>query len=233
MPGALAQRIAQLVFGGRCYLCRGSAGGLLCAACDADLPRLDGLRCPRCALASPGGATCGRCLAQPPAYDATVAALAYAFPADVLVQALKFRSELSLAPLLAAMLAARLPADARPDYVLPMPLAAARLRARGFNQSLEVARALVRGTALRLAPRLAERARDTPPQFGLPLEARAKNVRGAFRCDASLEGAEVAVVDDVMTTGATLEELAATLKRAGAARVVNWVVARTPAPGDA
>jgi ComF family protein len=233
MPGALAQRFAQLVFGGRCYLCRGAAGGLLCAACDAELPRLAGPRCPRCALASPGGELCGRCLAQPPAYDATVAALDYAFPADVLVQALKFRAELSLAPFLAGLLAARLPADARPDYVLPMPLAPARLRTRGFNQSQEIGRALVRGTALRLAPQLAERTSDTPPQFDLPYAARAKNVRGAFRCRDALGGAEVAVLDDVMTTGATLAELAATLKRAGAARVINWVVARTPAPGDA
>jgi ComF family protein len=233
MLGGLAQRIGSLVFGGRCYLCRGAAGGVLCECCDADLPRLAGARCPRCALASSADGPCGRCLARPPSYDATVAALDYDFPADVLVQALKFRGELALAPLLGGLLAARLPQAARPDFVLPVPLAAARLRARGFNQALEIARELVRGTGLRLAPRLAERARDALPQVELPHAARARNVRGVFRCTASLEGAEVALVDDVMTTGATLEELAATLKRAGAARVVNWVVARTPAPGDA
>jgi ComF family protein len=236
MTGGLARRLAnlaKLAFGGSCYLCRGAADGVLCAACDAELPRLAGPACPRCALPSHGGALCGRCLAQPPAYDATVAALAYEFPADVLVQGLKFRGELALAPLLGELLAARLPRGARADFILPVPLAPARLRARGFNQALEIARALADATGSRLAPRLAERSRDTQPQLELPPEARARNVRGAFHCGERLERAEVALVDDVMTTGATLEELAATLKRAGAARVVNWVVARTAPPAHA
>ena len=91
MLGTLARRFANLAFGGRCFLCRGAAGAVLCAECDADLPRLEGPLCPRCALAAPAGEVCGRCLAHPPAYDATVAALGYEFPADALVQALKFR----------------------------------------------------------------------------------------------------------------------------------------------
>ncbi|MDH4094822.1 MAG: ComF family protein [Betaproteobacteria bacterium] len=230
MLGGLARRfvnLAHLAFGGSCYLCRGVADGVLCAQCDAELPRLEGALCPRCALPSPAGETCGQCLAQPPAYDATVAALAYEFPCDVLVQGLKFRGELALAPLLGGLLAARLPRDARADFILPVPLAAARLRVRGFNQSLEIARAVAAATGCRLAPLAAERGRDTPAQLDLPLAERARNVRGAFRCAAPFAGAEVALVDDVMTTGATLAELAATLKRAGAARVVNWVVART------
>jgi ComF family protein len=227
MPGSLARRIVNLAFGGSCYLCRGAAESVLCAECDAELPRLDAAACPRCALPSPGGALCGRCLAHAPAYDATVAALAYEFPADVLVQGLKYRGELALAPLLGQMLAARLPRGARVDYILPVPLSRARLRERGFNQALEIARPLAAATGCPLAPLLAERSRDTPPQLDLPLEERARNVRGAFRCAQALERASIALVDDVMTTGATLEELAATLKRAGAAHVVNWVVART------
>ena len=233
MLGPLARRLANLAFGGSCFLCRGAAGSVLCAACDADLPRLGGPLCPRCALPSPAGEVCGRCLARAPAYDATTAALAYAFPADVLVQALKFRGELALAPLLGALLAARLERAARVDFVLPVPLAAARLRARGFNQALEIARHVARAAGARLEPLLAERSRDTASQVELAYAERSKNVRGAFRCERSLAGAAVALVDDVMTTGATLDELAATLKRAGAARVVNWVVARTPAPADA
>jgi len=229
-PARHLASLAGLAFGGSCYLCRGAAEGMLCAACDAELPRLEGAACPRCALPSPGGAICGRCLARTPAYDGTIAALAYEFPADVLVQGLKFRGELALAPLLGQVLAARLPRAARVDFILPVPLSAARLAARGFNQALEIARALARATGCRLAPLLAERSRDTPPQLELPLEERARNVRGAFRCGERLERAEIAVVDDVMTTGATLEELAAALKRAGAARVVNWVVARTLPP---
>jgi ComF family protein len=233
MIGKLARRIANLAFGGSCYLCRGAAEGVLCAQCDAELPRLGDAACPRCALPSPAGALCGRCLARAPAYDGTVAALAYEFPADVLVQGLKFRGELALAPLLGRLLAARLPRGARADFIVPVPLSAARLRSRGFNQAHEIARAVAAATGCRLAPLLAERSRDTPPQLDLPPEERARNVRGAFRCSQRLERAEIAVVDDVMTTGATLEELAATLKRAGAARVVNWVVARTAPPAHA
>ncbi len=231
-----ARRIANLVFGGTCLLCRGSADsarneGLLCAACDRDLPRLTaGELCPRCALASPGGAVCGACLAAPPQFDATVAALAYRFPADVLIQALKFRGALALAALLGRELAQRVTGVSTLDAVLPVPLSPARLRERGYNQSMEIARTVARTTGLELQPWLCERSRDTPAQLDLPPADRARNVRGAFRCPHSLDGIAVAVVDDVMTTGATLNELAGTLRRAGAARVVNWVAARTFPP---
>jgi len=227
MLESLGRRAASLMFGGSCYLCRGAAQGVLCDSCDADLPRLDAARCPRCALASPGAAVCGRCLTQPPAYDATSAALAYAFPADVLVQALKFRGELALAPVLGELLARCLSGTA--DCIVPVPLSDERLRGRGYNQSLEIARRVAALTGARLAPELCERRRDTGAQMDLPLEERAKNVRGAFHCPHMVGSATVAVLDDVMTTGATLDEIAATLKRAGAARVVNWVVARTAA----
>ena len=217
-------RIASLLFGGSCFICRGAARELLCSACAAELPRLRRPVCPRCALDSPGGALCGRCLRERPTYDATRAALAYEFPADALIQALKFRGELALAPLLAALLAERLDSE-RVDHVVPVPLSRERLRRRGYNQAVEIARHLSREG---LAPMLCERTRDAPPQMELPYDARQRNVRGAFRCTRELIGATVAVVDDVMTTGATLDELARTLKRAGALRVVNWVVARTP-----
>jgi ComF family protein len=216
-------RIASVLFGGSCFLCRGRAQDLLCAECDADLPRLESALCPRCALPSPGGALCGRCLSKPPAYDATRAALAYDFPADALVHALKFRGELALAPLLASLLLERTRADAV-DHVVPAPLSRERLRQRGYNQSVEIARHL-RRQALDVA--LCERTRDGRPQIELPYDERQSNVRGAFRCTRSLIGARIAVVDDVMTTGATLHEIARTLKAAGAAHVVNWVVART------
>ncbi|TAN54457.1 MAG: ComF family protein [Betaproteobacteria bacterium] len=232
MLARAAKTLAHRVFGGSCFLCRGASGAdLLCAACDADLPRLEGPGCPCCALPSPAGARCGRCLAQPPPFDATVAALAYGFPADVLLQALKFHGELALAPLLAQLLGERLARTAPVDWLLPVPISRRRLSERGYNQSLEIARALSRATRVALAPQLCERVRDTPAQIGLPWAERAANVRGAFRTCGALTGARVAVLDDVMTTGATLGEIAATLKRAGAASVVNWVVARTLPPG--
>jgi|SRR3954462_3823308 ComF family protein len=213
----------RFLFGGSCFLCRGRADDHLCADCDADLPRLDFPLCPRCALASPGGAICGRCLSTSPRYDATRAVLAYEFPADALVHALKFRGELALAPWLASLLGPRIQED-RVDHVVPVPLSRRRLRDRGYNQSVEIARHL-RKNLLDVA--LCERTREVRPQIELPYDERQSNVRGAFRCTRSLVGARIAVVDDVMTTGATLNEIARTLKAAGAVHVVNWVVART------
>lgn len=226
-----AAAFTQWVFGGTCLLCRGAAeSGLLCAACDADLPRLGRALCPRCAVPSTAGAICGRCVARPPRYDATVAALEYRFPADVLVHALKFRGELALARLLARLLVERIAPDPRVHLILPVPLAGRRLRERGYNQALEIARHVTRATGARLAPEACERSRDTPAQIGLPWAQRASNVRGAFRAPRALDGATIAVLDDVMTTGATLDEIAGVLKDSGAARVVNWVVARTFPP---
>ncbi len=227
----MLKTLGEMLFGGSCFLCRGKAEALLCAACDMDLPRLSTGTgpelCPRCALASPAGAICGRCLTQPPSYDATHAALAYGFPADVLIQALKFRGELALAPFLGDILSKCIFMD-NVACIVPVPLSAERLRSRGYNQALEIARRVSAVAGTRLAPELCERSRDTATQMDLPLEERAKNVRGAFHCPGIIGGATVAVLDDVMTTGATLDEMAATLKRAGAGRVVNWVVARTP-----
>ncbi len=222
----MRELLGQLLFGGACYVCRGAARGMLCGECRAELPRLGGELCPRCALPAPGAAVCGRCLAEPPHYDATVAALAYEFPADALVHALKFRGELALAPLLAAMLKEKLVPAAHAELLVPVPLSAARLRARGYNQALELARHLPG----ELDFSICVRERDAAPQMELPWAERQRNVRGAFRCRAALGGRSVALVDDVMTTGATLDELARTLKQAGAARVVNWVVARTLPP---
>jgi len=214
-------RLASWLFGGSCFLCRGAASAVLCAHCEAELPRLRPPRCPRCALASPRGETCGRCLADAPHFDATVAALEYAFPADALVHALKFRGELALAPLLAGLLSERI--DGKVDFVVPVPLSRERLKERGYNQALEIARHL--GTRVEID--LCRRARDTAAQMGLPFEDRRRNVRGAFSCSTNVDGLSIAVVDDVMTTGATLDEMARTLKGAGATRVVNWVLART------
>ena len=114
--------------------------------------------------------------------------------------------------------------------MLPVPLSAARLRERGYNQSMEIARTVVRTVGPKLQPWLCERSRDTLAQVDLPASDRVRNVRGAFRCPRPLDGIVVAVVDDVMTTGATLDEIAGALKRAGASRVVNWVAARTLPP---
>ena len=212
-------------FGQDCPLCGAASGPeLLCAACAGDLPVLPAY-CPRCALPAPGGSICGSCLAEPPHFDRTTALWLYEFPCDRLVQALKYRAWLALAGFFAFRLASRpLP---EVDLIVPMPLHPRRLADRGFNQALEIARGLARHLGRPIAPRGVLRVKDTPPQTALPYEERAKNVRGAFLCKLDLSGASVAVLDDVMTTGATLNDLARALKRAGATRVENLVVART------
>jgi len=215
----------QIWVGQDCALCGTESGAeLLCAACAAELPALSEC-CPRCALPSPGRAVCGSCLNHPAHFDGTLALWRYEFPCDRLVQALKYRARLALAEFFASGLASRpLP---RVDLILPMPLHPRRLAERGFNQALEIARGLGRDLGARVEPHGAQRVKDTAPQTDLPYGERAKNVRGAFVCNLELSGKSVAVVDDVMTTGATLNELARVLKRAGAARVDNFLVART------
>jgi len=211
--------------GGDCLLCGAESGPeLLCPACIGELPALPE-SCPQCALPSPAAAVCGSCINRSPHFDATLALWRYEFPCDGLVQALKYRAQFALAGFFARSLASRpLP---EVDVVLPMPLHAKRLAERGFNQALEIARGLARYRGTPIEPRGVLRVKNTPPQTELPYEDRAKNVRGAFRCELDLSGASVAVLDDVMTTGATLNELARVLKRAGARRVENFVIART------
>ncbi len=216
-----------------CYVCgdHGGKGGKepLCAACIADLPRLTALCCPECALPTVDGTTCGLCLKDAPHYDATVAPFAYAFPVEHLVQALKYQSRLPLAVWLGRALMERLLefGPARIDCIMPLPLHPLRLKERGYNQALEIARPLARMLAVPLLAEACLRERHTAPQTSLPWKARGKNVHGAFHCQIDLTGKTVAVVDDVMTTGTTLNEFARALKKHGAERVVNCVVART------
>ncbi len=211
-----------------CLLCSApAASGNVCEPCRAELPYLPAERCTRCAAPAQSSQVCGACLADPPQFDRVLAACAYAFPLDRLIQRYKFSSYLAAAPLLAELLAPAVdPADL-PDVIVPMPLSPQRLRERGFNQSLELARLLARRCRIELAPQGCIRVRHDEAQSALPLAQRSRNVRGAFVSLQDFSGRSVAVVDDVLTTGATLGELAAVLRRAGAARVQGWIVART------
>ena len=205
-----------------------AAGSPVCSACLRDLPALPPA-CPTCAMPSPAGAVCGACIARPPSFDRTIAVWRYTFPLDRLVLALKFHAKFSLAPFLARRLAdgfrgARV-SDA-PDLLIPMPLHRTRLAERGFNQSAQIGRPLARLLGRELQTGGVTRVRPTASQTELDPRDRRRNVRGAFACDIDLSGRRVAVVDDVMTTGASLDELARVLKRAGAAEVLNLVVAR-------
>ena len=220
--------ILHALLGQDCQLCASASGAnLLCNDCLRSLPRLD-VACPRCAMPSAMGQLCGQCLKTPPYFDSTLAALRYAFPTDQLVLGLKYGARLPLASLLGDLLGSILPLHTGiPDLLIPMPLHRTRLAERGFNQALEIARRLTSISGKPICTDGIVRIRDTAKQADLPADRRRANVRGAFECRDDLSGMTVAIVDDVMTTGASLNELARTLKRAGATSVQNWVVART------
>jgi ComF family protein len=216
---------------GPCLLCLGvSRGDRVCEACTLALPR-SRLACPRCALPMVEGRACGRCLRHPPSFDATSAAFEYRFPIDRMVQRFKFGGDLAIGRWLGDRLAAAVASQPRPDLVVAAPLSRARLRERGFNQAVVLARIACAEHALPLETRTLEKVRDTRPQQGLSRAGRHANLRDAFRVRRPLQGARVALVDDVMTTGATAQAMAAALREAGARSVVAWVLARTPDPG--
>ncbi|MDB5799331.1 MAG: hypothetical protein JWL63_270 [Rhodocyclales bacterium] len=210
-----------------CFVCGEPAGEVaVCAACKNDLPWLDTDFCPVCALPTPGAQECGQCLRRPPHFDATLAAFVYTHPVREMVLALKFGPVFAVRDVLVGGLLTALGA-LRADCIVPMPIHKRRIAERGFNQSMELARDLGRAVHLPVRAELVVRDLNTPHQTGLPIRQRRKNMRGAFRCVESIAGLHVLVIDDVITSGATLDELARTLKLAGAARVTNLLVART------
>lgn len=241
VEGRLA-RLGRGLWPPRCLVCgeRGANGRDLCRDCDRALP-WNHCACPRCALPLPlPAAACGRCLKRPSALDAVRAAFVYSAPLDRLLPRLKFHDDLAAGRLLAALmlddpkhpLAVPIPDDAREPpstALIAVPLSRARLRQRGYDQARELARPLARALGLPLADGELRRLRDTPPQSNLGALARRRNLRGAFAAEfRAAPPARVLLVDDVMTTGATLHAAAAALRRAGVARVEAWVCARVP-----
>ncbi len=222
----------------RCVVCElqpGAPATSICTQCEADFFAAETARCERCAICVPRGKTgspriCGRCLANMPEFDATTTLADYVSPVDGMVMALKFTARLDLAQFFGQLLASRVSAVPPTDdaVVIPVPLAFERARQRGFNQSHHIARAFAVASHRRLVVDRLLRIRHTPPQQSLALKERRSNVRGAFAVEGSLRGQHVFVVDDVMTTGSTLDEVARVLKQAGAAHVHNLIVARTP-----
>lgn len=220
-----------------CALCAAAAPQALCHACLLQHGSRLQQRCGQCALLLGDAAdavACGACLKDPPAFDATVVAVDYAAPLEQLVLALKFGGQLALAPLFAGMLRDAMLKQrncALPTLLTAVPLSRQRLAERGFNQALEIAKPLSRALGIALLPQAAYRVRDTAAQSLLRPQQRRKNIRHAFGVPAAaierIRGQHIGIVDDVMTTGETLNELAATFKRFGAARVTNMVFART------
>ena len=203
----------------------------LCARCQESLPVLHHA-CGQCAApferAVPAKTVCGRCLKHPPAFARSVALYRYLPPADHLIRLLKFHQGLGQARSLGWALALRVDRESLPDLIVPIPLHRTRLRERGYNQALEIARPVARRLELPLVPSLLARLRSTPPQAGLDRRARQRNMKNAFEVTNpdKVRGQHIALVDDVMTSGSTAEAAARVLLRAGAKSVVVWVVAR-------
>lgn len=225
-------KLQDLLFPPRCQLCGDSSAqaSQLCTPCTAELPWLTTacFQCARPVPALPPGGYCGACQRRPPAFDATTALFQYRPPVDHLLKRLKFARELTCAPLLAGLMAERL--DRRhslPGLLVPVPLHHTRLRERGFNQAIELARVVSKRLHIPLAQRLCRRQRATLTQSLLPPAARRLNLRNAFAVSGTPNSRHVAIIDDVMTTGHTANELARVLKQAGAECIEVWVIARS------
>ncbi len=230
---SLLVRLTWLLAPGRCVLC-GLASHRqrdLCDVCETDLPRVID-PCPRCALPmAPGvSGSCGPCLLRPPRYLSLQAAARYEDPADLLVQALKFGGLRAAAKVMAEVMYERLPAASLPPdaWLLPVPLHPWRQWRRGFNQSTLIAEELARLGGWRLITRAVRRRRSTRPQSGLNRAGRRRNLAHAFEARPGRVPGKVIIIDDVVTTGTTLDALTRALLHAGATEVHAWAFARTP-----
>ena len=197
----------------------------VCRACLNELPKHPKTTCPQCGLSS-GGQLCGSCISSPPDFDATHSVFLYDFPIDSMMVRYKYGNMLSLYSFFGQMLSEKV-ASETVDLIIPMPMHPARIKERGFNQAHEIAKVLSKKCKEKLDFKSAKRHKLTPPQASLPLKERVKNIKGAFKVTGDLSGKRIAIVDDVMTTGASLNELAKTLKKSGASHVECWVIART------
>ncbi len=213
-----------------CGLCgQNSHPHALCPACLADLPRLLHT-CDRCGLPleiALEPAQCGHCLQQQPAYDRVISAFAYAPPLSQLVTKLKFRRQIQLARLFGDLLVNPVLArQSQAQALLPVPLHPVRVRRRGYNQALEIARPLSQAMHLPLLTDCVYRNRDTQPQSAQTSAQRERNIRGAFSLKYPPGYQQIAIVDDVMTSGHTVNEIAKLLRAAGVNQIEVWCVAR-------
>ncbi len=222
------QMFKASLFPQACLLCSASKGGSLgvCSDCLCDLPYHDQSSCPQCGLPSFERQHCGSCLASTPDFDLTTAAFTYAYPISQVLQQYKYQQQLFLAETFANLMLQKLKPH-NIDLIIPMPLHPNRLQERGFNQSLEIARIIGKRSNIVVNSQAVARIKHSPPQASLPLKERARNMKGAFICHEDLSGLRIALVDDVMTTGASLNALAKAVKAKGAAHVECWLIART------
>lgn len=201
----------------------------LCHFCHADLPFI-AQACRQCGIPLPDGQTlCGDCISTPPAFDSSCCAVTYEHAVIALVHRFKTRHHNAIGRLLAELLLSRIQSHgAEIDVIIPAPMHWQRNLQRGNDHAGLLAKSIARKAKLPLHNKLLERSHATPVQKQLNAGQRKKNLRQAFRCTAPVTGLRIAIVDDVMTTGSTMNAIATTLKNAGAAEVHCWAVARTP-----
>ncbi|MDV6344455.1 double zinc ribbon domain-containing protein [Nitrosomonas sp. Is37] len=216
----------QTLFPANCLLCLAACESDLCHACYNNLPQLPSEHCPLCLLPTKDSRVCGNCLKNHPVWTRTIAALQYAFPVDAMIRSLKYQENLTLAPILANLLIAKTNNCPPPDVIIPVPLHPIRLQERGFNQALEISRHISRQMNIPLLPHACVRTKDTLSQTELSWKKRQTNMRNAFECTTNLAHKHVALLDDVMTSGATLNELAKVVRKQGAIEVSVWVITR-------
>jgi ComF family protein len=225
--------IQQVLWPPTCVLCGrdGREGIDLCAACEADLPT-NACACRICALpladGTGAGPWCGACLHRQPAYQMSCIPFRYDYPLDHVVRGLKYRCDVASGRVLGELLARRIVArhEPLPEAMVPVPLAVRRYRKRGYNQATELALRIRAHTGVALRLDIASRVRETQEQTALSRRARRKNVRGVFAVREPLHVRHLAIVDDVVTTGSTVNELARALLHAGAERIEVWAIAR-------
>ncbi len=211
-----------------CGLCNAATGSHLplCQPCLNELPVLS-TACNSCALPVATAGSCGKCQQHPPACEQTEALFLYQEPLSQLVQQFKFSRKLEYGCLFSSLMAKKiLSLSDKPDVIIPVPLHSSRLRSRGFNQSWEIARQLSRISGIKASHKFCQRIKKTPLQTGLKASERKRNLRQAFSITENVRDLHICIVDDVMTTGSTLEAIASELKSAGAERVSGLVVAR-------
>ncbi|AHX15429.1 competence protein ComF [Dyella jiangningensis] len=228
---AARDSLQRFVLPFRCLLCGGAgADGIdLCRDCAAELPR-NRHCCERCALPlAESAALCGQCQRRPPPWDAAWVPFRYAWPLDRLETRFKFGADLAAGRVLSTLWLRETPWAERPELIVPVPLHRHRLRVRGHNQALELARPLAEAMRLPTSVAWLLRERGTAAQTELGALARRRNVRRAFvtKADVAWPG-HVVLLDDVMTTGATLAECSRVLRRAGVKRIDVWALARAP-----
>ncbi len=214
-----------------CLLCHApSQHHGLCAGCRQDLPWLTEPHCPVCALPSPANQVCGQCITHPPAFTAAFAAFRFEYPLVGVIHRFKYQGDWRLGSTLAKWLAQGLQVqtslDYKPDLVIPIPLHTSRLKERGFNQAQLLAEQWAVDNKIPLAKFLLQRIVPTGSQAALDKEERLRNLHDAFLSNPEVMNKHILLIDDVMTTGATLEQASRELLRSGAKRVDVACLAR-------